>query len=82
MTTEEAQCFMNNFGNEVFDSKDGLDNYMNAEFREPIKCPGDSWMFNTSVFTSTAVTEWDIVCDKAQLANFDTQSFMIGKLLG
>lgn len=38
--------------------------------------------FNRSVFTETIITQWDLVCDNAQLANVSQMMFMLGILLG
>ena len=48
----------------------------------PIKCESGEFIFDDSKFSRTAVTEWSTVCDKKGWITFDTQSFMIGKLLG
>lgn len=42
----------------------------------------ERWEYNRSVFTSTIATEWDLVCDKAPLANLAQTVFMFGVLLG
>lgn len=43
-------------------------------------CPAHE--FNRSVFTETIITQWDLVCDNAQLANVSQMMFMLGILLG
>jgi len=40
------------------------------------------FMFDTSQFKETVVTQWDLVCDKKYLTELDTSSFMAGKLIG
>lgn len=38
--------------------------------------------YNRSVFTETIITQWDLVCDKSQLANLSQTIFMFGILFG
>lgn len=38
--------------------------------------------FNRSIFTETIITQWDLVCDRAQLANVAQLTFMLGILVG
>ncbi|KAL0276166.1 UNVERIFIED_CONTAM: hypothetical protein PYX00_003790 [Menopon gallinae] len=40
------------------------------------------WEYDRSVFRETIITEWDLVCDRAQLANVAQTIFMFGVLLG
>ena len=48
-----------------------------------IKCPDQpNFRYDYSDVSSTATIRWDTVCDQAYQQTFDTQSFMIGKLLG
>ena len=46
-----------------------------------MKCSEEDWIFDQKDFTRTATTEWGNVCDKKALNTFDTQSFMIGKMV-
>lgn len=80
MTKRAAQCKTYNFGNTSFTSPDEV-----IEFTKSINssdCEAEQWIFDTTEFTSTATTEWGTVCSRKQLNTFDTQSFMIGKLIG
>lgn len=43
-------------------------------------CP--EHVFNTSVFTNTIQMEWDLVCERASLANLSQTIFMLGILCG
>lgn len=43
-------------------------------------CPAHT--FDQTVFTETIISTWDLVCDKAQLANVSQLIFMFGILLG
>lgn len=43
-------------------------------------CPAHE--FNRTIFTETIITEWDLVCENAQLANVSQMVFMLGILLG
>lgn len=44
------------------------------------ECPAHE--FDRSVFTETIITQWDLVCDQAQLANVSQLVFMLGILIG
>lgn len=44
------------------------------------ECPAHD--FNRSTFTETITTEWDLVCERAQLPNISQMVFMFGILLG
>ncbi|KAF2881386.1 hypothetical protein ILUMI_24784 [Ignelater luminosus] len=48
------------------------------------KCSANcsSHVFNRSVFTETIATQWDLVCEKTQLANFAQTVTMLGILFG
>ncbi|CAG2067716.1 unnamed protein product, partial [Timema podura] len=44
--------------------------------------PCTAWEYDRSVFTETIVTEWNLVCDRHQLANVAQTVFMFGVLMG
>ncbi|CAO1305326.1 unnamed protein product [Diamesa hyperborea] len=48
------------------------------------KCSKDchEHQFNTSIFTKTIVSEWDLVCEDSHLANLSQTIFMLGILVG
>lgn len=48
------------------------------------KCDADcpAHAFDRTIFEETIVTQWDLVCDQAQLANVTQLVFMLGILLG
>ncbi|XP_037922443.1 organic cation transporter protein-like isoform X2 [Hermetia illucens] len=48
------------------------------------KCSRDckQYEYNRSVFTETIVTQWNLVCDEAYLANLSQTLFMLGILVG
>lgn len=55
------------------------DNLSDLDKCDP-RCLGHE--FNRTVFTETIATEWDLVCDKAQLPNLSQTIFMLGILTG
>ena len=65
----------------IFDHEKYLD--VNGNSTKMIECPNQpNFRYDYSDVTSTATIRWDTVCDQAYQQTFDTQSFMIGKLLG
>ncbi|GAA6218560.1 organic cation transporter protein-like [Lates japonicus] len=44
-------------------------------------CPG-GWEYSNKTFQSTIVTEWDLVCDSANLTNVGSSIYMFGLLIG
>ena len=40
------------------------------------------WVFDTSVFTSTVISEFEIICDSSYLRTFSTTIYMSGMLFG
>ncbi|KAL0880249.1 hypothetical protein ABMA27_002706 [Loxostege sticticalis] len=45
-------------------------------------CPCSSPEYDTSVFTSTMISEWDLICDKRWLTSFTQTLFQLGTLIG
>ncbi|XP_068189109.1 solute carrier family 22 member 6-B [Antennarius striatus] len=48
---------------------------------ERVPC-AHGWVYSTETFHSTTVTEWDLVCDKAELNSFGPSIYMFGLLVG
>ncbi|XP_034239958.1 organic cation transporter protein-like [Thrips palmi] len=44
--------------------------------------PCDTWEYDRSIFRETIITEWNLVCGRAQLANVVQMLFMFGFLVG
>uniref|UniRef100_A0A8C3I0V1 Major facilitator superfamily (MFS) profile domain-containing protein n=1 Tax=Chrysemys picta bellii TaxID=8478 RepID=A0A8C3I0V1_CHRPI len=42
----------------------------------------DGWVYDKSIFTSTIITEWDLVCDSRQLKQMAQSIYMVGILVG
>ncbi|KAI1886345.1 hypothetical protein AGOR_G00213040 [Albula goreensis] len=42
----------------------------------------NGWMYDTSTFTSTLATEWDLICDKRSLNKATATIFFIGVMIG
>ncbi|KAL0880251.1 hypothetical protein ABMA27_002708 [Loxostege sticticalis] len=45
-------------------------------------CPCENPKYDTSVFTSTIITEWKLICDRRWLASFTQTVFQFGTLVG
>lgn len=43
-------------------------------------CPG--YEYDRSVFSETIISQWDLVCENAQLANISQMIFMFGIMVG
>ncbi|CAL4156518.1 unnamed protein product, partial [Meganyctiphanes norvegica] len=41
-----------------------------------------NWVYNTTIFSSTTVTEFDLVCEKAWLRPMSQSAYMVGMLIG
>lgn len=83
LTTNNAQCKTFPYGSKViFNSTSEMEAFNKANLDNLIECePDNDFWFNTSD-TISAVTEWQTVCSKQWQQDFDTQSFMLGKLAG
>ncbi|KAG8223524.1 hypothetical protein J437_LFUL002574 [Ladona fulva] len=44
--------------------------------------PCTKWKYDHSIFEETIITEWNLVCNRSQLANVAQTTFMLGILLG
>ncbi|XP_036940942.1 solute carrier family 22 member 5-like [Acanthopagrus latus] len=42
----------------------------------------DGWVFSTEMYSSTVVSEWDLVCEHAWKVPFSTSLFFVGVLIG
>lgn len=45
-------------------------------------CPCSQPLYDTSVFSRSIVTEWDLICDKQWLISFGQTLFQLGTLVG
>ncbi|CAG5112629.1 Oidioi.mRNA.OKI2018_I69.chr2.g6822.t1.cds [Oikopleura dioica] len=82
ITTNNAQCKRFNYGDETFENKDDVHQFHLENLHNLVDCePDDDFWFNTSD-TISATTEWQTICSKQWQQDFDTQSFMLGKLAG
>ena len=52
----------------------------NYSMEERIKC--DTWHYDTSVYQSTVVTQWNLVCDRAWLAKNTAGLYMGARIVG
>ena len=76
----DPQCYTYDFGDTNYTTLENVMQFTNGMVGS--RCEAQEWIFDDSDFKSTATTEWGNVCDRKQLNTFDTQSFMIGKLIG
>jgi len=84
-TQKVAQCTTFDFQGQNFSSYEEAERFstgLELKKTTTMKCESGEFIFDDSKFSRTAVTEWSTVCDKKGWITFDTQSFMIGKLLG
>ena len=51
-----------------------------SEFNNTCPCPDP--VYDTSVFTRTIISEWDLICDRRWLTSFTQTLFQLGTLLG
>lgn len=63
-----------------FTSFESADSSSDQCFANGTKCT--EWEYDRSVFEETIITEWNLICDRAQLANVAQTIFMFGVLLG
>ncbi|XP_011312309.1 organic cation transporter protein [Fopius arisanus] len=70
-STEDTQCFVN---------VTLLTSSNITELGSPVKCT--QFEYDKSVFDSTIITEWDLICDRQQLANIAQSCTMFGILVG
>ncbi|XP_007941623.1 steroid transmembrane transporter SLC22A24-like [Orycteropus afer afer] len=42
----------------------------------------DGWIYDQSIFTSTIVTQWDLVCDKKSFKSLSQSIFFTGQMMG
>ena len=47
-----------------------------------IECSPKAFNYDDEDGTVTTTTRWNNVCDRSYMQDFDTQTFMIGKLVG
>ena len=52
-----------------------------AEDGQTVSC-GEGWIYDRSIFGSSAVMEWDLVCDRTSLRATAQSLFMVGVLAG
>ncbi|NXB14974.1 S226B protein, partial [Rhagologus leucostigma] len=53
----------------------------NSSWPETEPC-GNGWTYDRSVFTSTIITEWDLVCSSRRLKQLAQSVYMVGVLVG
>ncbi|GBO20296.1 Solute carrier family 22 member 7, partial [Araneus ventricosus] len=51
----------------------------NSSIRETVAC--DSWEYDRSIYTSTIVSQWNLVCDRGWLVSMSKSIFVTGYLL-
>ncbi|RZF39960.1 hypothetical protein LSTR_LSTR002363 [Laodelphax striatellus] len=61
---------------------DGSDSTWNEACFTTGHQPCKRWLYDRSVFRETIISEWDLVCDRKQLANVAQMILMIGILVG
>ncbi|KAL7637230.1 UNVERIFIED_CONTAM: hypothetical protein RMT77_011942 [Armadillidium vulgare] len=55
----------------------------NKSFYKSLKLIGcNAWVYDRSVYLSTVVSEWDLVCDKKWIRSTTQASYMLGILMG
>ncbi len=81
---DECHLFDRNYSNltELDVCPDSTSGSSNASYSdlETLKC--DSWVYDTSVYDSTVVSEWNLVCERAWLAKNTAGLYMAARILG
>ena len=96
-TAQRRSCQTFDYGGLTFNSFDDAQAFYNRKYQScsaesgcsndvfqnlTVDCVPQEFNYNDTDGTYTATTRWDTVCDRSFMQDFDTQTFMIGKLLG
>ena len=94
---ESRSCSTFDYGGATFDLFDAANAYFAEHYAvcsselgcEPdvlnvtsVACEPKAYNYNDDDGTYTTTTRWDTVCDRSYMQDFDTQTFMVGKLVG